>query len=202
MPQAVDLLRLSDSIWLWQVYDPTVKSDLFSTAIQTNARFFLIDPIPLAPSSLEEMAVPIGAASVLVSNLNHSRAAAEFARQFQAPIFAATAVVGEFSTASVVTLADGEKIAAGVSAIAIEGAATGEIAFHFTDNGGTMVIGDALINFEPHGFTLLPAKYCSDQKAMRRSLWRLLDWQFERLLFAHGMPILANARERLENLLR
>ena len=28
-PTASDLLRLSDSLWLWQAYDPAVKSDLF-----------------------------------------------------------------------------------------------------------------------------------------------------------------------------
>jgi glyoxylase-like metal-dependent hydrolase (beta-lactamase superfamily II) len=202
MPQASDLLRLSDSLWLWQVYDPAVKSDLFSSAVKTDARLFLIDPIPLAPSCLEEMAVPIGVASVLVTNLNHLRAAAAFARQFDAPIFAAGSVVGEFSVASARTISNGEKIGPGVSAIAIDGAATGENAFHFANDNGTMVVGDALINFEPYGFTLLPPKYCSDQKTMRRSLRRLLDWPFERLLFAHGTPILTAARERLEMLLR
>jgi hypothetical protein len=65
MPPASDLLRLSDSLWLWQKYDPAVKSDLFSTAIKTDARLFLIDPIPLAPPCLEELAVPIGTTSVL-----------------------------------------------------------------------------------------------------------------------------------------
>jgi Metallo-beta-lactamase superfamily len=202
MPPASDLLRLSGSLWLWQMYDPAVKSDLFSTAIKTDARLFLIDAIPLAPPCLEELAVPIGATSVLVTNLNHLRAAAAFARQFEAPIFAAASVVGEFSGIDATTIADGEKIGSRGSAIAIDGAATGETAFHFADDGGTMVIGDALINLEPYGFTLLPAKYCSDQKAMRRSLRRLLEWPFERLLFAHGTPILAAAREQLETLLR
>ena len=102
--------------------------------------------------------MPIGAASVLVTNLNHPRAAAAFARQFEAPIFAAAPVVGEFSAASAAAIADGEKIGSGVSAIAIDGAATGETAFHFMDDGGTMVIGDALINFEPYGFTLLASE--------------------------------------------
>jgi len=202
MPPASDLLRLGNSLWLWQMYDSSVKSDLFSTAIKTDSRLFLIDPIPLASPCLEELAVPIGATSVLVTNLNHPRAAAAFAQLLKAPIFAAAPVVGKFSTTDVTAIADGEKIGAGGLAITIDGAATGELAFHFPDDGGTMVIGDALINLEPYGFTLLPTKYCSDQKAMRRSLRRLLEWPFERLLFAHGTPILAAAREQLETLLR
>jgi hypothetical protein len=59
-----------------------------------------------------------------------------------------------------------------------------------------------LINFEPYGFVLLPAKYSSNFKLMRRSLSKLLDYSFERMLFAHGLPILSHARERLELLLK
>ena len=64
-----------------------------------------------------------------------------------------------------------------------------------------MIVGDALINFEPHGFGLLPAKYCLDANLMRRSLGKLLDHAFERMLFAHGTPILSGARVRVEQLL-
>jgi glyoxylase-like metal-dependent hydrolase (beta-lactamase superfamily II) len=64
-----------------------------------------------------------------------------------------------------------------------------------------MVLGDALINFEPRGFGLLPAKYCLNPRMMRRSLAKLLDYTFERMLFAHGTPILSGARDRLKELL-
>ncbi|PYJ69352.1 MAG: hypothetical protein DME76_09285, partial [Verrucomicrobia bacterium] len=55
-------------------------------------------------------------------------------------------------------------------------------------------------NFEPYGFTFLPAKYCSNQKEMRRSLRKLLDYKAERLLFAHGTPIVSGAGEKLQGL--
>jgi len=201
MPPATELLRLSDSLSLWQAYDPTVKADLFSSAIQTTAGVFLVDPIPLTQSCLEELKTPIGFAAVLVTNGNHRRAATELACQLGVPIFAADSVVAEFAAANAKSINDGGEILPGVAAITIAGAASGETAFHFAENGGTVVLGDALINVEPYGFALLPAKYCSDQKQMRRSLRRLLDWPFERLLFAHGTPILVSACERLERLL-
>jgi len=68
-------------------------------------------------------------------------------------------------------------------------------------DGGTLIVGDALINFESYGFTFLPAKYCSNQKQMRRSLRKLLDYRAQRMLFAHGTPILSDASERLRGLL-
>jgi hypothetical protein len=201
MSPATELLRLSDSLSLWQAYDPTVKADLFSSAIQTAAGVFLIDPIPLTRSCLEELRMPMGFAAVLVTNGNHARAAMELARQLDVPIFAARSVVAEFGAESAKSISDSGEISPGIAAITIAGAASGETAFHFAENGGTMVLGDALINVEPYGFALLPAKYCSNQKQMKRSLRRLLDWRFERLLFAHGTPILVSARERLEALL-
>jgi hypothetical protein len=201
MIAAADLCRLNDFLWLWQVYDPSVKSDLFSSAAQIGDGLLLIDPIPLAASSLEELTQNGPVSGVLVTNSNHPRAATGFARQFEAPIFAAEPVIGEFGEAKTVAVVAGEAIAPGVAPIAIAGAASGEMAFHFAADGGTIVIGDALINLEPYGFALLPPKYCSSQKEMRRSLRQLLDWPFERLLFAHGTPILLSARARLETLL-
>jgi hypothetical protein len=92
-------------------------------------------------------------------------------------------------------------VAPGLTALAIDGAPSGEIALYYDADGGTMVMGDALINFEPHGFALLPAKYCRDFKLMRRALPRLLEYPFERMLFAHGTPLLVGAHRRLEQLL-
>lgn len=201
MTEAADLVSLGNSLWLWQAYDPAVKADLSSSAAKSRDRLFLIDPIPLAPAPLAELTAHGRFASVLVTNSNHPRAAAAFARQLGANILAAQPVLSEFGDATVEPIGGGE-LMPGVAAIPIEGAAAGEMAFHFADEGGTLIIGDALINFEPYGFTLLPAKYCSNQKQMRGSLRQLLDWPFERLLFAHGAPILASARAHLETLLR
>jgi glyoxylase-like metal-dependent hydrolase (beta-lactamase superfamily II) len=85
--------------------------------------------------------------------------------------------------------------------IRIEGAAAGEMVLHYAPDGGTLIVGDALINVEPYGFTFLPAKYCSNEKEMRRSLQKLLDYKAERMLFAHGTPILSGASDRFRGLL-
>ncbi len=202
MPQASEITRLAPFLALWQAYDPAVKSDLFATAVQSEGGLFLVDPIPLAPAALEELTGPNGVAGILLTSSNHLRAADALAEQFNAPVFSAPLVAAKCAAGRARPVADGEELSPGLSAIAIAGAAPGETAYHFADEDGTLVVGDALINFEPYGFTFLPPKYCADQKEMRRSLRRLLDWPFQRLFFAHGMPILSSARERLETLLR
>ena len=70
------------------------------------------------------------------------------------------------------------------------------------DGGGVMIVGDALIHLPTQGFSILPDKYCTNAKALRRSLEGLLDWPFETMLFAHGEPMMEHARERLAALLK
>ena len=201
MVKAADLQQLSHSLWLWQAFDPAVKSDLFSSAARSAEQLFLIDPIPLETPALEELDAQGQVAGILITNVNHRRAVGMFARKYDVAIFSAAEVAREFSGLRTVALNAGEQVTREFGAIPIPGAAAGETAFHFPADGGTIVVGDALINLEPYGFALLPAKYCCDQKAMRRSLRELLDWPFERLLFAHGTPLVGSARARLETLL-
>src|SRR2546430_11061710 len=201
MPFASEIEPVSPGIFIWRFYDPSVKADLFSTALETATGAYLIDPIPLAPEAVASLARRVKIAGIIVTNENHERAAARFAEKFKIPIYmdAALASATELPGAAPV---QGNTFPAGLTAGEIEGGPAGEIAIHFAGSDGTMIIGDALINFEPYGFALLPAKYCSNFKVMRRSLAKLLDHSFDRMLFAHGMPIMSQARQRLEQLLK
>lgn len=202
MPRAQELDEVAPGIFVWQAYDSKVKADLFSTALETQAGAYLVDPIPLAPEGLLSLrARHPRTAGIFVTNANHARAATDFARTFSVPLYVHDELRGSPDFLQAMGVQDGEVLAGGLTAVAIDGAPAGEMALHHNDNGGTIVVGDALINFEPHGFGLLPAKYCLDPKRMRRSLRKLLDYAFERMLFAHGTLILSGARPRLEHLL-
>jgi glyoxylase-like metal-dependent hydrolase (beta-lactamase superfamily II) len=194
---AAELQPLGRSLFIWQAFDPKVKADLFSTAFLTQAGLLLVDPIPLAQTPLGELEQNGRIAGVIVTSANHIRAAAEFARRFSVSIFAHR----ESGIADNVAVDAGGRILDFVDVIAIDGAAPGEIALHSPFDKGTLIVGDALINLEPNGFSLLPKKYCSNQKEMRRSLRQLLTYRAERMLFAHGTPILAGAHARLQQLL-
>ena len=200
MAIACELVQVAPSLLIWQTYDPALKADLFSSAITTRNGSFLVDPIPLAHAALAQLFNAGSVSGVIVTNSNHLRASADFADRFSVPIFAhAETFPGQAFPGTKV--GDGGKICDELAVIGIEGAAAGEIVLHSATNGGTLITGDALINFEPYGFTFLPHKYCSNEKEMRRSLRKLLTRKAERMLFAHGPPILSRAGERLQQLL-
>jgi glyoxylase-like metal-dependent hydrolase (beta-lactamase superfamily II) len=162
---------------------------------------YFIDPIPLEIEALEELIGSNPVAAIIITNSNHHRASAKFAEKFSVPLFGRTEAFPNKAARELKRVTDGDEISEGLRVIGIEGAGDGEIALHYAPDGGTFIIGDALINFEPYGFTFLPAKYCSNQKQMRRSLRKLLVYKAERMLFAHGLPILSGASERLRGLL-
>jgi len=202
MPRAQEVDEVAPGIFVWQAYDSKVKADLFSTALETDAGAWVVDPIPLGSKALLNFrANHPKTEGIFVTNANHARAAADFARTFAVPLYVHAELQGSSDFLQATGVRDGEAFSQGLTAIAIDGGPAGEMALHCSANGGTMVVGDALINFEPHGFGLLPVKYCVDSKLMRRSLEKILDYSFERLLFAHGTPILSGARQRAEQLL-
>ena len=201
MPTASDVSSVSPSLVVWQAYDSAVKADLFSTAIVTPGGAYVVDPILIEPELLDEVLVVGRIHGLIVTNENHWRAAREFAARFSTRIFAAAEAVPANCDVSVQKVQNGTKIDSALLVIAIEGAVRGEIAIYHDMEGGTLVVGDALINLEPYGFTFLPPKYCLNQREMRHSLRRLLDFKIERILFAHGAPITAKAGARLRQLL-
>jgi glyoxylase-like metal-dependent hydrolase (beta-lactamase superfamily II) len=201
MRLASDFDRIASNIAIWHSYDSAVKAERYSSCLLTSQSAYLVDPIPLHNEALEELVGSLRVAGIIVTNSNHHRVSAEFAQQFSVPVFARGETFQGNKPGKFSRVANGDKICEGLRVIGIEGAADGEIALHYAPNGGTFIVGDALINFEPYGFTFLPAKYCSKQEHMRRSLRKLLDYKAERILFAHGTPILSRASDRIKGLL-
>jgi glyoxylase-like metal-dependent hydrolase (beta-lactamase superfamily II) len=198
---ASDFDRIASNIAIWHDYDPAVKAECYSTSLATSEGMYLIDPIPLEKDALDELIGSDSVAGIIATNSNHYRASVQFAEQFSAPIFARSEAFPDKAAQQFRSVADGDEICRGLRAIGIEGAAAGEMILHYASNSGTLIVGDALINLEPYGFAFLPGKYCSNEKEMRRSLQKLLDYKAERILFGHGTPILSGASDRLRKLL-
>lgn len=201
MPLALEFAQISPSLALWQTHDKTVKADLFSSAVTVAEQIFLIDPIEIADQALHELVGSHQITGLIITSGNHVRSADAYIRRFSVPLFAHRNSLADRAPSDLVEIKDGSRIADGLEVIGMEGAGPGEIALYHAADGGTFIIGDALINFEPYGFSFLPDKYCENKKRMRESVRKLLRFDAERILFAHGTPILSEASARLRQLL-
>ncbi|HST29810.1 MAG TPA: hypothetical protein VLK27_03105 [Chthoniobacterales bacterium] len=193
-----EFAQLRPHLWVWHAYDTTVKTELFSAALAARSGVYVVDPIPLPEADLGLLTQTGQIAGVIVTNANHQRTALQFSDRFSAP------VLGHPETLAVIKPSRTDELAGigtDLETVEIEGAVAGEIALYHRPNGGTLIVGDALINIDPYGFTFLPSKYCLDQKQMRRSLRKFLSFPVEQILFAHGTPILSRVGERLRQLL-
>ena len=198
MPHAEEFQQVIDGLYFWQAYDPAVKVELSCCARRAACGLVFIDPIPLAKDALAELCNTAVPAAIILTNGNHARAAAEYRTRFSIPIFAHAGAFAELGLAVDQEIADGETVLDEFTVIALPGAAPGEIALHAS---GALHVGDALINLPPYGFAPLPEKYCADAKEMRIALGKLLRFPFEVLTFAHGLPLVTQARQRLATLL-
>jgi hypothetical protein len=201
MSAAEEIQEVGPGLFIWQAYDPKAKAELFSTAIVSDLGTLIVDPIPVAGLALAELLQNAPLRGIIVTNSNHWRTSTDLASKFSAPIFAHPDFIPDTAKSPFQPVAQSANILNIVEVIAIEGAAPAEIVLHVPAHDGSLIVGDALINFDPYGFAFLPAKYCSNPKQMRRSLRQLLKHKSQRMLFAHGTPILSNAIMRLEQLL-
>jgi glyoxylase-like metal-dependent hydrolase (beta-lactamase superfamily II) len=195
MARAAEFQPLTETVAIWHALDLAIRTELFSTALRTEKGIIAIDPIPLTKAAQFEFESFGRASAIAVTNCNHERAARDFAKCYSAPIFAPKELGDGRDLSGLTSVHE-------VSTIAVDGAGPGEFALYDARDGGTLIVGDALINFEPYGFALLPEKYCTNRKRMIGSLRQLLDLEFVRLLFAHGTPVTTRAKSRLDLLLK
>lgn len=199
MIAATEFQQVTGDLVFWQAYDPKVKTELCSCAVRALGGWVHIDPVFLRLATLRELAGVAPPVAILLTSGNHARAAAAFRERFGVPILAHTEAVVELGMPVDRELRDGDLVAQEARVISLPGAAPGEIALHL--QGRSLHLGDALINAEHYGFSLLPAKYCTAPETLQASLQKLLPLDFAVLTFAHGLPLVDRARQRLAQLL-
>ena len=198
MVVADEIHTVTPSLFYWQAYEPAVKCDLSCCALASVDGLVFIDPVALAEPVLGGLASRFKPAAIVLTNGNHTRAAASYREQNEVPIFAHVDATDSLDAKPDVTLADGDSAPGGLRVVALPGAGPGEIALV---GDGLACLGDAVINLPPDGLRLLPAKYCSDPRELSFSLRKLLSYDFDVMTFAHGTPLVGSARRHIELLL-
>ncbi len=159
-----------------------------------------IDPVEPDAAAAEEIE-RLGVARILLTNRNHSRAA----NLVRARTGARTAIHPEDAahargqgTELDDELRPGDKVGP-FAVIGVPGKSPGEVALHWPERR-LLLVGDAVIG-NPHGRCgLLRDAVMDDPPRLRASVGDLLDLDFETLLVGDGVPILQDAKARLEEL--
>lgn len=198
--KAEEVQALSDSLFHWSYYAPDLKCEIGTTAFRINGGLVVIDPVPLAEPAWQELLAGSPLRAIFLTNGNHVREAALLRKQHHVPLVTAPDTRRDMSEIKPEVVLLPNELIYGIASVAIPGATPGETAFF--SNTGVMVVGDAIINTSLEtGIEFLPDKYCTDAKANRASLHKLLDYDFHTLTFAHGAPVTTHAKDKLKALL-
>lgn len=159
-----------------------------------------IDPVEPAADELTEIA-RLGVARILLTNRNHSRAANLVRERTGAPSAIHPQDAGH-ARAQGTELDD--ELAAGahvgpLRTLALPGKSPGEVAFHWPERR-LLIVGDAVIGNPPGRCGLLREAVMDDPARLRASVAGLLELDFDVLLVGDGVPILADAKARLAEL--
>lgn len=193
LPTAKAFTQIAPGIVRWAAFSPFHRVELTSQAVFTNTGLMIFDPIPLKESERFRSRWGAGRASLVLTNGNHERAAAEWHRDWGIP--PESRIPSLFSPElAVAAWTDRD----GWRAMPLPGGAPGETVF-LHEGLSLTVFGDAVVNLQERGLELLPDKYCTDPVALKTSLAGLP--MFERAVFAHGQPLLSGASAKIAALL-
>ena len=187
-------------IFTWSKFSEPHGFDFNGFLVVHPAGNLCIDPVQPTEADLEALAEK-GAARILITNRNHSRAA----NLVRARLGARTAIHAEdaaHARAQGTEIDDDLPVGLPVGPLRVVGASgksPGEVALFWRDRR-ILFAGDVVIGKPPGRCGLVAEKVMDDPAGLRRSLRRLLELDFDTLLMGDGVSILGDAKERLREL--
>jgi glyoxylase-like metal-dependent hydrolase (beta-lactamase superfamily II) len=184
--------------------------DLNGYAIRLDESTVLVDPP--APEENDwasfDRLMPI--TKIVLTNRDHVRDAELFRTRFGAHLVAGADEVAQLSPVAINEMVrEGELIADALRVIHLPGKSAGEIGLYFDPAqhaisrkmNGIMLLGDAIIGNPPGALSLIPEPKLDDSSKLKRSLRKLLDYDFDVLLLCDGQLVLSGGKLKVAEFL-
>ena len=195
------ILEVLPGVHHWTAIHPRIRLPVDSYYIEPAG--IVLDP--MVPREglewFERRAVP---SQVVLTNRHHLRHAERYAEAFGCPIRCSIPGLHEFARGPRVEgFAFGEELAPGVTGHELGAICPDDTALHIrTTGGGALAFADGLTRPRGGGLAFVPGFLMGDDAAavragLRTSLHRLLDLDFDNLLFAHGEPLIGGGKAAL-----
>ena len=162
----------------------------------------LIDP-RLPDGGVDEIARYGRPDRILLSNRHHLRHSEELAAAFGCPIRCHEAGLHEFGDGpEVQPFRFGDEVAPGITALEMGALTPEDTVFRLDAAPGALLFADGLIRGDDGALAFVPDWLMGDdpeavKRGLHESLRRLLDEDFDALLFAHGEPMPSGGHDAL-----
>lgn len=187
-------------LFSWSEFDRARNVDFNGTCLVRPDGCLLIDPMPLSDHDQAHLDSLGPVRWIVVTNSDHTRAAAEIAARTGALLMGPLAEQGALGLDCGRWLADGDTVIDGVLALALDGSKTpGELALLI--DGDTLVTGDLVRAHRGGSLMILPADKLKDRAAAVGSVRRLAALpNIRAVLVGDGWPVFRDGGARLAEL--
>jgi hypothetical protein len=192
-------------IFHWTAFHERIRQDVSSYYVAPSAT--LVDPM-LPADGIEWFRERQPPARILLTNRHHYRHSARFVEAFGCPVLCHEAGLHEFEGGpDVEGFAYGEEPAPGIVALEVGAICPEDAALHIAIGQGLLAFADGLIRRDDGALAFVPDFLLGDdpegvKRGLRGSLSRLVERDFDSLLFAHGKPLVGGGKAALEEFLR
>jgi glyoxylase-like metal-dependent hydrolase (beta-lactamase superfamily II) len=184
--------------------------DLNGYAITLNECTVLVDPPTPGEDDWPSFDVIRPIEKIVLTNRDHVRDVELFRTRFGAHLVAGADEVTQLAPITIdQAVHEGDLIADALRVIHLPGKSAGEIGLYFDPAqhavsrqlGGILLLGDAIIGNPPGALSLIPESKLDDSSKLRRSLRKLLDYDFDVLLLCDGQPVLSSGKLKVAEFL-
>jgi hypothetical protein len=166
----------------------------------------LIDPME-PEGGLEAIATLATPQRIVLTNRHHYRHSASYSKRFGCPVLCHKTALGHFAEDGPVQgFSFDEQLVEGVRALELGSICAEETTLLLDVQDGALSFGDGLTRDEDGSLTFMPDALLGDdpqrvRAGLLRNLRRMLDEDFDALLFAHSEPVLSGGRALLSDFL-
>jgi hypothetical protein len=196
-PSAVD--ELAPGIFHWTAFHKGIRQQVSSYHVAPAAA--LIDP--MMPQDGLDWLAQEPPQHILLTNRHHYRHSEQFVERFGCRVLCSEAGLHEFEGGPEVEgFAYGEQVAPGIVALEVDAICPDDAALHIQAGAGLLAFADGLIRSADGDLSFVPDFLMGDdpeevKRGLRESLHRLLELDFDSLLFAHGKPLVGGGKSAL-----
>ena len=192
--------EIVSGILMWSWFSEPHGYDFNGHLIRDPGGNICVDPVEPIKSDLETIARE-GVSRIILTNRNHSRAS----NLIRARTEARTVIHpddADHARSQGTELDDALVVGGRIGPLEIlnaSGKSPGEVALFWRDRG-ILIVGDVIIGNPPGGCGLLPERVMDDPAKLRSNVGKILDLDFDTLLFGDGESLLQDAKARLNDL--
>lgn len=214
IPSASDILgvmrEILSGIFTWGSTYADRPWDLNGYAIRLDGGTVLVDPPAPGEGDWPSFDAMNPIAIIILTNRDHVRDAELFRKRCGARLVAGADEVTQLAPIAIdEAVREGDLIAGTVRVIHLPGKSPGEIGLYLDpahhavsrERGGILLLGDAIIGNPPGALSLIPEPKLDDPWKLKRSLRKLLDYDFEVLLLCDGQSVLSGGKSRVAEFL-